>query len=104
MDRTEHRGTRAPRAGIALALLVLACGCDGAAGPSSVPPGSSPADTCGAADYRGLVGAPLAAVTLPADLDDRVLRPGQPATMDYRASRLNIVVDAAGMIVDLRCG
>lgn len=87
-----------------MALIGFFGGCDGAAGPPSAPPGRPAADTCGAADYRGLVGAPLAAVTLPADLDDRVLRPGQAATTDYRAERLNILVDAEGTIVDLRCG
>lgn len=34
----------------------------------------------------------------------RVLRPGQPATMDYRPDRLNLEVDGRDRIVSARCG
>lgn len=34
----------------------------------------------------------------------RVLRPGQMVTMEYRADRLNIDVDAQGVITGIRCG
>ena len=34
----------------------------------------------------------------------RVLKPGQPATMDYRQDRLNIMTDDAGVIEQLNCG
>jgi len=34
----------------------------------------------------------------------RVLRPGDPATMDFRPERLNIMVDDFGQITDLTCG
>jgi hypothetical protein len=34
----------------------------------------------------------------------RVLRPGDPATMDFRPERLNIMVDDLGQITDLTCG
>ena len=34
----------------------------------------------------------------------RVLRPGDAATMDYRAERLNILIDDNGRISGLRCG
>lgn len=34
----------------------------------------------------------------------RVLKPGQMVTMEYREGRLNIDVDAANVIVNLRCG
>ena len=34
----------------------------------------------------------------------RVLGPGQPATMDFREDRLNILTDEAGVIEQLRCG
>ncbi|WP_243848223.1 I78 family peptidase inhibitor [Sphingomonas insulae] len=34
----------------------------------------------------------------------RVLRPGDAATMDFRADRLNILLDDGGLIDGLRCG
>jgi len=34
----------------------------------------------------------------------RVLRPGDAATMDFRAERLSIMVDDFGQIDGLRCG
>ena len=36
--------------------------------------------------------------------DARVLRPGQPATMDFREDRVNIDVNDRGAITGLRCG
>lgn len=34
----------------------------------------------------------------------RVLRPGQPVTMDYRIDRLNIEVDQRSFVRSVRCG
>lgn len=34
----------------------------------------------------------------------RLLRPGDSATADYQTGRLNIIVDDANRISDLRCG
>lgn len=34
----------------------------------------------------------------------RVVRQGQPVTMDYRADRLNIEVDGNQVILSVRCG
>ena len=34
----------------------------------------------------------------------RVIRPGQMVTMDYLPERLNIEVDAAGKVLNARCG
>lgn len=34
----------------------------------------------------------------------RVLKPGQPATMDYRQDRVNVLLDAAGNIERITCG
>lgn len=34
----------------------------------------------------------------------RVIRPGQPVTMDYRAGRLNISVDARNRVTRFNCG
>ncbi|MBM2575451.1 hypothetical protein JQC91_03965 [Jannaschia sp. Os4] len=61
-------------------------------------------DPCGAVAYAGLVGSPLAAVTLPAGLNDRVVGPDTAVTMDLDPTRLNIEVDASGTITGLSCG
>lgn len=34
----------------------------------------------------------------------RVLRPGQPVTLEFNAERLNLEVDATGRILTARCG
>ena len=54
--------------------------------------------------YSGLVGTNVAAVTLPADKVVRVLKEGQPATMDFLEDRLNIETDDDGIILRLYCG
>lgn len=66
--------------------------------------GPRPADTCGADDYAGLVGTPIAAVTLPAELGARVIGPGDVVTTDFVPERLNIEVDEDGVVTGLRCG
>lgn len=67
---------------------------------------STPAaeDSCNAAEYQSLVGANIAAVTLPADLFHRVLGPNDAATMDYRSGRLNLMTDDDGVIFEVKCG
>jgi len=81
------------------ALLLAGCG-----SPDGAAPGIDPTDPCGAKGYSALLGAPLAAVTLPADLNTRILQPGSMATTDYVETRMNIEVDANGTIVGLSCG
>lgn len=34
----------------------------------------------------------------------RMLKPGQPMTMDYRSDRLNVMLDDAGLVAEVRCG
>jgi hypothetical protein len=34
----------------------------------------------------------------------RVVRPGEAVTMDFRADRLTVMLDAAGKVVSARCG
>ncbi|WP_370338904.1 I78 family peptidase inhibitor [Parvularcula marina] len=67
-------------------------------------PKDEPADECGAADYKSLVGSPIAAVTLPADLNARIIHPGDMVTKDYRLDRLNIDVDEDGNVTRVYCG
>lgn len=61
-------------------------------------------DACGAVQYRSLVGANIAAVSLPAALDDRVIGPDTAVTMDFVPTRLNIEIDGDGEILRLYCG
>ncbi|TDK23834.1 Elastase inhibitor AFLEI Flags: Precursor [Luteimonas aestuarii] len=66
--------------------------------------------TCNADAVQSLVGqASSDAVTEQARIDSgaasvRVLSPGDAATMDYREDRLNIMLDADGVIESVRCG
>lgn len=68
------------------------------------PAVDEPAETCGAAGHQSLVGSQLAAVTLPADLDARIIGPDTMVTQDYRPGRLNIAVDESGTITRVYCG
>ena len=61
-------------------------------------------DACGADGYQTIVGSPLAAVTLPADLGARIIQPGTAVTTDYNAERINIEVDVDGRITRVFCG
>jgi hypothetical protein len=100
-------------AGAALALV--ACGqtttTTPAEEPSETPTASAPQtreeataqDTCGGAAYRSLVGSSLAAVTLPADANIRVIQPDTVVTEDFRPDRINIIVDANGAITSVEC-
>jgi hypothetical protein len=68
-----------------------------------VPPAAE--DTCGVAGLASLIGQPVARFS--AQLREgpaRVIRPGQPVTMDYNPLRLNILLDADDRIVGLSCG
>jgi hypothetical protein len=61
-------------------------------------------DTCGRSGYESLIGTNIAAVTLPAELNHRVLGPDDAGTMDFVPERLNIRTDEDGVIVGLDCG
>lgn len=78
-------------------LLLAACE------PFEDPPDQN-ADACGAAGYQSLVGAQIAAVTLPADLNARVIYPDTVVTLEFNPKRLNIAVNAAGRIERVYCG
>ena len=82
-------------------VLLAACAAEPAPPPDA--PGVAD-DPCGASGYAGLVGANVAAVTLPADLDHRIIGPDTVVTMDFVPERLNIEVTADGLIAGLRCG
>lgn len=104
---------------LALFLLLLTFGAPGDPGNGKLPPGIGkspfgPAGdaACGADALGHLVGGPApddaalqamrAAADGPARI--RVIRPGQPVTMDHFPRRLNILLDDTGRVIRLRCG
>ena len=95
-----------------LALLPAACAAEAPTAPPAAPPAAPPpaaeaaAQTpCGAAGYaNGLIGADIAAVTLPAELNHRVIYPDHAVTEDFVPERLNIHVDEDGTVLRLACG
>lgn len=92
-----------------LAALALAgSGCSYGPPPQSTPPPA--AGACNAAAAQGLVGrassSSLAeeARRLSGARMWRWLRPGQIVTMEYRADRLNLYLDAQDKVERITCG
>jgi Peptidase inhibitor I78 family len=74
--------------------------------PLPQPPPADPAgaDACGAAQYAALVGKPVTDPGVPPEGPNvRHIRPNTQVTMDYRADRLNVDIDAADVITGFRC-
>ncbi|HET9230353.1 MAG TPA: I78 family peptidase inhibitor [Vitreimonas sp.] len=103
------------RAGF-FALTLLAAACTPPAEEKSEEPAQEPVstapttreeataqDTCGAAAYRAMIGTPIAAASFPATPQIRVVMPDSAVTEDFRADRLNVIVDASGNITALEC-
>lgn len=71
--------------------------------------GRTPGKTCKAAPAMRLIGRPatsarlVQARTLAGAAGARWIRPGESVTQDRRADRLNVRVDKAGRISELRC-
>lgn len=83
----------------AAALILLAACVDDA--PVAMPD----ADACGAAALQTLVGQPASVLeTMRFGVETRIIRPGMAVTMDYRADRLNIEIDAGEVIARVVCG
>lgn len=83
--------------------------------PEPAPPTPPPADvatpappvedSCQMAQYSGLVGKPITEPGVPAEgAGVRHIGPNTQVTMDYRPDRLNIDIDANGVITGFRCG
>lgn len=75
--------------------------------PPAPVAGADPAvdDTCGMVQHAGLIGKPATDPAVPpAGPQVRHLPPGSQVTMDFSPTRLNIDIDAAGVITALRCG
>ena len=101
------------RAYILIALAALP-GCDPATPtPAPVPPPDAPVpgppdpadDTCGAARYSGLLNQSEAQIaTLGFDQPARIIRPGDPVTMDFNPGRINFLLDDQGNVDRIYCG
>jgi len=73
--------------------------------PTTPAPTDPAADTCSMAQYAALVGKPATDPGVPAaSASVRLIKPGDQVTMDFRADRLNVDINAAGVITGLRCG
>lgn len=104
---------KTPLISATLAYLVVLAGCAAPGSPSTgtspMPP--PPAGTaCNAQGAQFAIGkSPGASVVEEARQRSgsymaRVLRPGQMVTMEFNAQRLNLDLNAAGVITGVRCG
>lgn len=85
-------------------FLVLAAGLALAACKSE-PVTTAQNDTCGAQALQNLVGKPENALdSMKFDTTVRIIHPKDAVTMDLRTERLNIDIDANGVIAAVRCG
>lgn len=100
-------------------LALMLAGCAGSASTSNAPPRneapkpptmSQSEDACGAQRLQDHVGDAYTEA-LGERLEQksgaatvRVKRPGQAYTMEYRADRLDVSLDDAGVIQAIRCG
>jgi hypothetical protein len=100
-------------AGMALAGLVALAGCAAPGTPStgsSPMPPPPPGTACNAEGAQFAVGQRAAASTVEearkrsGSYMARVLWPKQVVTMEFNAQRLNLDVDAAGVVQRVRCG
>lgn len=64
-----------------------------------------PVGQCGASELQYLVGQPGAVLNgMRFSQDLRVIQPGMPVTMDFRADRLNIWLNQSDRIERVTCG
>lgn len=96
---------------LAAATLVAGCAGMGSIGTGGAStPAPRPVQVCNAAPAQSFIGKSNTSATLEAARKQsgaymaRVLREGQPTTMEFNQERLNLVVDGSGRIVAVRCG
>lgn len=82
-----------------IAGLLFAAACARTETPEPTTP-----DSCGAAGYQGLVGAQLAAVTLPAGLNMEIVEFGAAPPSPDDPSRILMQLDTQGRITRVYCG
>ena len=73
-------------------------------GPGDLVPLRPAPDTCGASGLERLIGTEIGKTDLSDHSALRIIPPGSAVTMDYNADRLNVEIDAAGIITRLSCG
>jgi hypothetical protein len=96
----------------ALAGLVILAGCTTTGGnqPTSPMPPPPPGTACNAQGAQFAIGKTAGASVIEearqrsGSYMARILRPNQVVTMEFNAQRLNLDVDAAGVIKKVRCG
>ncbi|AXB76442.1 I78 family peptidase inhibitor [Novosphingobium sp. P6W] len=92
-----------------LATMLSACSAQTPPPENVPPPAAAMEPSCGADQLGGYIGRKasddvIAAITAwRGDKPVRVLHPDSMVTMDYRPDRLNIDLDANGIIKGLRC-
>ena len=90
------------------ALVLLAACAETPPPPEDTPllPEASPVDLafCEGDTFARSVGQPVSTIQVQLPERSRILGPDDIATQDYRIDRLNVFVDAAGIIQRLTCG
>jgi Peptidase inhibitor I78 family len=92
---------------VMMASMLALAGCVQQTDPRYLgPPIPAPGvDACGAAELQDMVGKPRSVLeTIRFAVPVRIIEPGQPVTADFSAERLNILLDEAGTITEIRCG
>ena len=73
--------------------------------PIPQPPPQPDLTSCYAVGLEGLIGASVSQLPTNGQWSSvRIIYPGQMVTMDYSPARLNVRVNAAGIIQSLSCG
>ncbi|MDI9238142.1 I78 family peptidase inhibitor [Lysobacter sp. LF1] len=90
------------------ATIASLCAC--ASTPPAAGTAQPPTGVCNAEGARWAIGSAVNDDVVNRILHDtgsrdaRVLRPGQPATMDFREDRVNVDLNDRGAITGIRCG
>ena len=89
---------------LALAPALMLQGCSDLTVP--LPGNLRPPElsTCGAVDLQDMVGQKIARIPADTRAQARIIRPGEPVTMDYHTARLNFDLDASDRIKRIWCG
>ena len=90
---------------LALALLAGCAEMPAVNVPTGPPVPPPEQDSCGAGPYAYLVGQPATALERVLIMRQvRIIRPGQPVTMDFRPERINFGIGSDETIIRITCG